>query len=435
MTRVFGLFCLLLPTIGMRAQSDDDYVNDKVMHYDDYIYKPNIRTVQFHQSGWDYGPPVINLYSNEQLEFSFDDLDGDQKRYSVSFVHCNADWTPSDLMTGEYLSGYFDLNILNAAFSSSTYQKYTHYSISFPQGSQNNIQFSKSGNYVMYMYVNGDRSDLVLCRRFMIFDSKANLSAVFHQVLGGGEQFSRQQIDVTVSSPGYEITNPMRDMKLVIMQNSRWDNAILDMKPTFLNGSQFIFSLDDKSSFNGGNEFRYFDVRSLRYATERVKEIYRDEKMQYHITLTPDKSRLTSPYLFYSDINGYFVIQNRETQGNQDLEADYVYVDFFIPYLQPESEGNFYILGKITDWRMNRNSRMMYNYQRMGYEARLYLKQGYYNYIYVLSNDARKSGDEKVMEGSYWDTENEYCVYVYHRKFGTYYDQLIGFKKFNSLKR
>jgi hypothetical protein len=53
----------------------------------------------------------------------------------------------------------------------------------------------------------------------------------------------------------------------------------------------------------------------------------------------------------------------------------------------------------------------------------------------VLSNDSQKSGDETITEGNFWDTENDYCIYVYHRKFGTYYDQLIGCKKINSLKR
>ena len=44
---------------------------------------------------------------------SFDDIDGDVKQYSITFVHCNADWTPSDLMISEYLNGFFELNILN----------------------------------------------------------------------------------------------------------------------------------------------------------------------------------------------------------------------------------------------------------------------------------------------------------------------------------
>jgi len=117
------------------------------------------------------------------------------------------------------------------------------------------------------------------------------------------------------------------------------------------------------------------------------------------------------------------------------VEADYVYVDFFLPYANPIVTGNVYVLGKLTDWRMNRLSKMAYNYTRNGYEAHLRLKQGYYNYIYVISNDSKKGGDESTLEGNHWDTENDYYILVYHRKFGTYYDQLVGYKTFNSLKK
>jgi hypothetical protein len=202
-----------------------------------------------------------------------------------------------------------------------------------------------------------------------------------------------------------------------------------------MGGNQLTYSLDDASTFNGGNEFRYFDIRSMRFYTEKVKEIYRDEQLKNHVVLYPEDMRTTKPYLFYNDINGSFLIKNRDTKGNQDVEADYVYVDFFLPYPNPESAGNFYILGKLTDWRMNKASKLTYNYKRFGYEARLYLKQGYYNYVYVLSNDAKKGGDETVIEGDHWDTENDYCIYVYHRKIGSYYDQLVGCKKMNSIKR
>ncbi|MGZ4043506.1 MAG: type IX secretion system plug protein [Bacteroidia bacterium] len=434
MYRQFIILLFLFFSINGFSQADseeEDYVNDNVLKYDDYNYKSNIKTVKIHESTWEYASPLINLNSNEQIELSFDDIEGDQKQYSLTFVHCNADWTPSDLMISEYLSGFFDLNFINFTFSMNTLQKYTHYTILFPQ---QNLKFTKSGNYIVYVYSNGDKKDLVLSRRIMVYDDKVTLASTFRQSTGD-EQFNKQHIDFTIYNSGYDITNPYTDLKVVLTQNNRWDNAVTNIKPTFMGGNQFTYSLDDASTFNGGNEFRYFDIRSMKFYTERVKDIYRDENLKNHIVLYPDESRATKPYLFYNDINGSFLIRNRDTQGNQDVEADYVYVDFFLPYPNPESAGNFYIMGKLTDWRMNKKSKLSYNYKKFGYEARLYLKQGYYNYIYVLSNDTKKGGDETVIEGDHWDTENDYCIYVYHRKIGTYYDQLIGCKKINSLKR
>ena len=274
------LTALLLAGFLLRAQtSDDDYVDDNVMKYDDYVYKSNIRTVQFHLTTWEYAAPVIALRGGEQLELSFDDLEGDQKQYTISFVHCNADWTPSDLMISEYLNGYYDLNIINFGYSVNTYQKYTHYSIIFPQ--QGNVQFTKSGNYILYVYRFGDKKDLVLTRRFMVYDERLQIGATFRQTVGGDDQFAKQQLDFTINPAGYDLTNPHRDMHVVITQNNRWDNAVTDIKPTFMNGQQLVYSLDEKSAFFGGNEFRYFDVRSMRFGSERVKEVYRDQEMRW----------------------------------------------------------------------------------------------------------------------------------------------------------
>jgi hypothetical protein len=439
MTRLF-LFLLcawhLAPAFSQTKDSDEEYVNAKVLKYDDVTYAANIKTILFHETSWEYSAPLINLNNGEQLELSFDDLDGDQKQYSISFIHCNADWTPSDLRTSEYISGFDELHLLNFSYAMNTFQKYTHYSIVFPMAnSQQNTQFLKSGNYLLIMYLDGDKSNLVLCRRFMVYDNKVSISHTFRQSMGNGDQYNKQHIDFTINANGYDITNPFNDLKVVMVQNNRWDNAVTAIKPTFLNGSQLMFTLDDASTFNGGNEFRYFDMRSLRFLTERVKDIYKDKDLKNHVVLQADESRATKPYLFYNDINGSFLIKNREGLSNNDIEADYVYVEFFLPYMKPESEGNFYVMGKLTDWRMNANSKMTYSDLRNGYEKTLYLKQGYYNYAYVLSNDAKKGGDETITEGNFWDTENDYNIYVYHRKFGGQYDQLIGMKKINSLKK
>src|SRR5690606_37381186 len=138
----------------------------------------------------------------------------------------------------------------------------------------------------------------------------------------------------------------------------RWDNAVTGIQPTFISPNKFTYSLDDKSTFNGGNEFRYFDIRSTRFLTERVENIFRDDELKFHAVLMPDQSRAVKPYLFYNDFNGNFLIKNSELRGDPDLEADYAFVDFFMPYLTPEAQGNFYVMGKLTDWRMNKASKM-----------------------------------------------------------------------------
>jgi hypothetical protein len=425
-------YTLFLLFLFSTAFSQDDYVNDNELRYEDYIYKPNIKTAQLYESTWEFSLPLIKINNNEQLLLSFDDLDADKKQYSMTVVHCDAKWNPTDLMPTEYIVGFLDLNFLNWSYSSNTLQKYTHYSILFPT---TNMQLSKSGNYLVYVYQDGDRNKLVVSKRFMVYDEKVSVLATLKQAIGNDEQYEKQHMDFSVVNTSYNITNSYVDMKVVLTQNYRWDNAVYDIKPTFNTPTQLTYSLDDASTFNGGNEFRYFDTRSLRTYTERVSEIFKDSTNHYVAKLMSDQNRSYLNYIFYNDLNGGFLIKNKDLATNQDIEADYVWVNFFMPFDNPTPEGNFYVLGKLTNWKMDKVNRMTYNYKRQGYECNLYIKQGYYNYIYAFLKDKSKAGDETLTEGNHWETENDYIIYVYHRQRGTYYDQLIGMRKFNSRKQ
>lgn len=418
--------------ISNKYIAQDDYVNENVFHYSDWNYKTNIQTVQLHESSFDANPAILELNSGNLLELSFDDLDFDKKSYSISFEHCTANWESSNLMPTEFINGFFEANILNYTFSTNTIQKYTHYTITFPQA---NINFTKSGNYIVYVYQDNDKEKLILTKRFMIFENKVTLLATTRQAMGNDEQYEKQHIDFSILNSNYELTNPFTDLKVIITQNNRWDNAVNDIKPTFVEPTKLTYSLDDKSTFNGGNEFRYFDTRSLRTYTERVNNIYRDSLSKYHIELKTDELKTFKNYSFYNDINGSYLIKNKDMVGNPDYEADYAWVHFFFPYDNAQSDGNFYVLGKLTEWKTNKKNMLTYNYKKIGYECKLFLKQGYYNYNYVFLSDNKKGGDETLTEGNHWETENDYTIYVYHRKRGTYYDQLIAVKRLNSMRK
>jgi hypothetical protein len=288
--KLLPVFLLFFSSNSVLAQqeTEDDYVN-QTLKYDNVTYKSNIRTVQFHQVGFEYLPAIIDLYGKEQLELNFDDLDGEHKQYSIAFVYCNADWSPSNLMASEYLDGYSEINLNNNfSYSMNTFQKYTYYNIIFPL---NNVRFTKSGNYVVYVYENGDRQNLVLSRRFMVYDNKAKIQASVRQPIAGEKQFNQQQIDFTVTGINYVLNNPYKDLQVVVMQNHRWDNAVTDVKPTFLSGNSVSYSLIDALIFNGGNEFRFFDIRSTRFLTERIKEFYRDKDYRIHAVVINEENR------------------------------------------------------------------------------------------------------------------------------------------------
>jgi hypothetical protein len=218
--------------ITLQVMSQDDYVNDNQMRYEDWTYKSYIKTVQLHESTFDANPAILQFNSGEQLELSFDDLEFDRKNYSISFVHCDANWEPSNLVYSEYMNGFFEANILNFNFSTNTIQKYTHYSILFPQS---NMNFSKTGNYIVYVYEDNDKEKIVITKRFMIYENKVTVVANVRQAIGNDEQYEKQHIDFNIINSQYELTNPFTDMKVIITQNNRWDNSVNNIKPTLLN--------------------------------------------------------------------------------------------------------------------------------------------------------------------------------------------------------
>lgn len=398
------------------------------LRYEDFIYKKNIHTVKLHEQSWELSPPLIRLNSDQRLQLSFDDLDGDLKNYSYTIIHCNYDWQPSDLIYSEYIDGFTENYINGYQYSFNTLQRYTNYSVVFPN---DNIRITKTGNYLLKVYLDSDPENLVLTKRFMVFDERVTVKARVNQSLSEYRNY-KQEVDFTIFHPNYEILNPYGDLKVVITQNDHWDNAITGLKPLFIRDRELSYDYDSgENAFWAGNEFRHFDIKSLRFQSSRIKDIVVDSTGNYVYLVSDDKRN--KRYYSNTDINGRYKVEVQE--GNRDhVEADYVMVNFFLPWSTPLTNGDLYVFGELSNWAYREQNKMKYNYERFGYEANLYLKQGYYNYEYLFMKDGTKTGDVNLVEGSYWDTENEYTVYVYHRATGTDYDQLISVKRINSLR-
>ncbi|MCX8081283.1 MAG: DUF5103 domain-containing protein [Bacteroidia bacterium] len=410
-------------------QNDWDYVGEEALKLEDRIYLSTIKTVQLHKSDWELSPPVLEMNSNDELTLSFDELEGKRKNYVIKFVHCNADWTKSDLMESEYMEGFPEINIINFKFSSNTMQAYIHYTVNFPTS---NVRFRLSGNYVVYVVEMENPTKPVLSRRFFVCQPMVSLEASVRQ---GFKSESVQQLEMRLNVSRLTLNNPEKEIKVVIFQNLRWDNASYFPKPTYYAPGELIYSLNEAAAFEGGNEFRYVDLRSTRQFNERVVNYSRDAQMKTHVFLTDEINRSRKPYVFYPDFNGNFVIQNRDFPSSIHTEADYMWVHFFIPYKEADPNGTFYWLGKATDWKINPNYKFIYNEDKRGYECKLYLKQGFYSYLIIYEGDNSDPKEKLKMEGSFWDTENDYYILVYYRKFGTFYDQLLSFKSLKSFRR
>jgi len=422
----------ILYSINLRAQTTE-YFDDAFLRYEDYVYKKNIHTVLLHRDDWEFSEPVIKLGSSEKLKLSFDDFDSDSKTYRFTIIHCDAAWQPtSSMLQSEYISGFFDDPITDYTYSKNTIQRYVHYELLFPT---ENMKPTKSGNYLLKVFLDYDPHDLVLTRRFMVMDNRVNIIPDIHRATIINDYDYKQEIDFTIQTTNYAVTNPYNDLKIVLVQNDRWDNAITKLKPNFVKDNELVYDFDEDNVFPGGSEFRTFDMKSLRWNSEFVKGISSDSSKNYHVYLYPDKRRNHLRYFSETDINGKYKIHRMESSPNTwATEAEYAWVHFTLLMDKPAEDGSIYIFGALTDWKYSNDSKMKYNSSFSKYETTLFVKQGYYNYQYVYLKDNEKAGDESFVEGSHYETENDYIIYVYYKPMGSNYDHLIGMKRVNSLR-
>lgn len=427
-----GSFFLLNAVVAEEASSrhhnnaSGEDINDFFL-YGDFIHKNNIRTVLFNKKGWDMAPAVLMLHSGESLELRFDDLDADFKNYHYTIIHCQADWTPSPLNPYEYIDGFYEDIINDYARSFNTRVLYSHYYLTFPN---NNMRPVLSGNYILKVFLNGDQDDVAFTRRFMVVEQLVHIQADVNMANLIMHRDTRQQINFSVETAGYHISNPHQQLQVVITQNGRWDNAITQLPPRGIQGTRLIYDYEEETLFEGGNEFRRFDTRNLRFLTERVADIQSSAR-HWDVFLLPDQPRTFRQYSTDGDINGRYSVSSQDSRDNM-LESDYAWVHFSFPMNTPMATGGIYVMGELTNWHFHQENKMSYNYPEKKYELSLLLKQGYYNYMYAFLEENGQVADLSRFEGSHSIAENDYSIFVYHRQPGTLYDRLVGVTHLNT---
>lgn len=384
----------------------------------DMTYEPQIRTVQCYPNqpteANNLLPSVARLES-QNLLLEFDDLQEQKSNYYLKLIHCNFDWTKSTLMDLDFLYDYNEFTINDYSYSINTHIPYLHYRMPIPP-------VKIPGNYVIIVYRDGNRQDLVLSKRIMIYDGRISLGAD-NQLAGlGNIKSTNQAMNFIVSYARTELINPMSSVHLTIRQNQRWDNAMEDVKPSFIREdvSQIEFrTYDMDKSFQAGNEFRFVDFRSLNYPGQNTLKLDKTRK-PYELYVNPDGSRQGQSYAQYPDMNGGFAIDNTDYRQEPWISAQYLMVNFSL--FSPDLKGDVYVMGAFNGWARNEENKMVY--QAGSYSKRILLKQGFYNYQYWVE----QPGDNpNQVEGNHFQTENVYEVLVYYRPFQPNADLLIGY--------
>jgi len=395
---------------------------------EDKTYDPNIQTVLLHENGIQMSDPIIVLGSGKRLQLSFDDMSDDAYIFRYTLIHCTADWQTSDLEQIEYLEGYFENDITDYKFSLNAVPQYVHYNLVFPDP---DMQIKLSGNYIIKVYQDSPEDEnVILTRRFFVVEPMTRIEASIPYYPKQLEYTRfKQQIDLKIHTPDLFAAEPEQRINVTIRQNGRWDNMKEGLKPTSIMMTELDYNYPDGIVFDGGNEFRNFDMKSYWYQSPQIRRIVSDEN-GYNVILHTDAPRKDKPYESLEDINGYKLIKARSNQETA-IEGEYAWVDFSLRQSKIEN-ADVYILGQINDWKLDYKSKMTYSPQSNSYHASMFLKQGYYNYNYVVVPHGKSVGDITIIEGDYWDTFNDYSIYVYYTERMPVYDRLVGFLKFNS---
>ena len=383
-----------------------------------------IKTIGFKTSNENYSTnlPIIKL--GETFTLDFDVLLNSEADYYYTIDQLNFDWSRSQLIKSEYLRGFDNVKIQNYKTSFNTYQIYSHYKLQIPN---QDVRITKSGNYILRIY--DEYQDLVFSRKFIVYEGLSTVPTKIKRLRNLAYINTKQSVEFEVNPISIQLNNPKNTIKTLIIQNNNLNTSISDLKPQYTIGSKLIFKYDQESSFWGGNEYLFFENKEIRAANVNVRSFNLYEI--YHNYLYSDYPRINRSYTYNPDINGGF-LTTALNADDTDIEADYVNIHFALKNGTSKPGESIYVVGGFNNYSMLPEYKMIYSRSSDSHELQLKLKQGFYNYKYVVVNDYDEINQGGV-SGNYDETENDYKVLVYYRGYGYRYDRVIGMGQASSI--
>jgi hypothetical protein len=321
------------------------------------------------------------------------------------------------------MQGFNETEIYQLAYSFNTLQDYTHFSLELPN---EDVEFLVSGNYILKVFEGLDQEKLVISQRFMIYENIANVKVHVKASSVVADRDYKQEVDFNVNVAQLKVYNAFDEVKVVVMQNHRWDNAIYGLQPKFIKGNELVYDFEEKSSFEGGNEYRNFDIKDVGFQSDRIAKIVQDSSL-VHIILHRDEKRTFKRYSTIEDLNGDYLIKN-DRAYNSALEADYFWVYFSLDFDFPLQNEKLYVGGQFSNYTYNDKYELHYDFDEHAYETRILLKQGYYNFAYIMVPNGESAGQTAYIEGSHYQTRNDYSIIVYYKDSDRLFDRIIAYQ-------
>lgn len=404
--RFVAAFLLLLPFVA-----EAQVLNETAPPY-------NIKTVSFLVNGENVFP-MFKL--GESFTLQFDDLFGNEANYYYTLQHCNYDWSPSSqLSVNDYLQGFDNQRIQTYNNSFNTLQIYSHYTLSFPNKF---TSIRLSGNYMLNI-LNDDR-EVVFSRKFIVYEERVSVPVQVKRSRDMATIQQKHNLDFSIKSESILFQSPLTNVKVALFQNGRFDNAIYNVKPQYTIGNDLIYKYNKETQFWAGNEYLYFENKIIRTAVANVLRVTAGEI--YNTILYTNEARGSKPYTNWPDVNGNFVIKNSAPSvSDSALESDYSWVFFKLSAPAFFDKKAIYVGGMFNNYAHTDEYKLDYNEKDNTYEKAIMIKQGFTNYMYVVTNKDGSVDGENAPDGNYYQTENQYDVLVYYRQNNERYDRVIG---------
>jgi hypothetical protein len=376
----------------------------------------HIKTVSFVQNEQNV-IPIFGL--GEAFQFQFDDLYGNEANYFYTITHCDYDWKPSQLAKNEYIAGFDDQRIQDYVNSVNALQIYSHYRLGFPNKF---TRFRVSGNYIIKIL--DDDKEVVFTRKFILYEQFVSVPLLVKTPRTLDALRQKQNLELAIRPGSFAFQSPLTNVKIMLLQNGKFDNAITNIKAQYTVGNDLIYKYDTETQFWAGNEFLNFENKDIRAANNNIAFVDTGAGL-YNAHLYPSEPRGNAPYTYFPDINGNFIVNNIGAENN-DIEADYAWVYFTL--VAPNNLGNksIYINGMFNNFAISEENKMEYNAEKRVFEKAIMIKQGFTNFQYVLADTKGKIDEQNALDGNYVTTENNYFALVYYRENNQRYDRIIG---------
>lgn len=384
------------------------------------IFDPAFRTLQVHSSKGFLELPVITLGTDDRVVVSFDEMGDDFSQLQYSLLHCNADWQPSRLLESEYLEGFNVADIDDYAFSANTFLHYVNYRIELPN---EQMQPLLSGNYLLRVYDRDNPEQTLLQARFAVSEGVVALSGNASGRTDKGFNTHWQQLELTVNSPTFTIGNPFQDLAVTVSQNRDPATRRTLTRPLRVEGDRVVFAHMPELIFDAGNEFRRFETIRTNYPGMHVDSM-RYTAPGYTAYLMADTPRAWHDYVYDQTQQGRYMVREY-LSTDSDLGADYVDVRFTLDTSEVPGAA-IYVDGDLTLHRLSDSNRMRWDPALNAYTLELPLKQGSYNYRYIVVPPGATAPTPSPIEGDKFETRNEYDIYVFYRPPGARADRLLG---------